>query len=71
LYGLGAAAGATKRGVGNVIEHITQPQSIADANIAKLYGNTPDVVAKLQGADQLVPGEMPSAAQVLQTPEAV
>lgn len=71
LYGLGAGAAATKRGVGNVVEHITQPQSIADANIAKLYGNTPEVVAKLQGANQLVPGEMPSAAQVLQTPEAV
>lgn len=28
-------------------------------------------MAKLQSANQLVPGEMPSAAQILQTPEAV
>jgi hypothetical protein len=71
LYGLGAGANAAGKGIGNVAQHITNPQAIADANIAKLYGGTPDVVAKLQAADNFVPGEAPSAAQVLQTPEAV
>lgn len=47
LYGLSAGADAAGKGIGNVVQHVTNPQAIADANIAKLYGSTPDVVAKL------------------------
>jgi hypothetical protein len=59
------------RGVGSVFQHITNPQAVADANLARLYGSDPSVIAKLTNAPQFVPGEVPSAAQVLQTPEAV
>ncbi|UPG96335.1 hypothetical protein [Luteibacter aegosomatissinici] len=71
LYGVGQGAGAVGRGVGNLIQHVTNPQAVADANIARLYGSDPATVAKLANAPQLVPGEVPSAAQVLQTPDAV
>jgi hypothetical protein len=71
LYGAGAAAKAVGRGVGNVVQHVTNPQAIADANIARLYGNDAATAQRLANASVLVPGEVPSAAQVLQTPEAV
>lgn len=71
LYGLSAGAGALGRGVGSAVQHVTNPQAVADANIARLYGSDPATVAKLTNVPQLVPGEVPSAAQVLQTPEAV
>lgn len=71
LYGAGAAAKAVGRGVGNVVQHVTNPQAIADANIARLYGGDAATAQRLASAPALVPGEVPSAAQVLQTPEAV
>lgn len=67
LYGLGAGAKA----VGNVARHVTNPQAVADANIARLYGGDAATAQRLANAPALVPGEVPSAAQVLQTPEAV
>jgi hypothetical protein len=67
LHGLGMAAG----GLRNVAQHITSPQVVADANIARMFGDAPDVVAKLRQAPAYVPGESPTAAQVLATPEAV
>jgi hypothetical protein len=71
LYGAGSAAKAVGRGVGNVVQHVTNPQAIADANIARLYGGDAATAQRLASAPALVPGEVPSAAQVLQTPEAV
>lgn len=71
LYGAGSAAKAVGRGVGNVVQHVTNPQAIADANIARLYGGDAATAQRLASAPALVRGEVPSAAQVLQTPEAV
>ncbi|WP_448098146.1 hypothetical protein [Luteibacter yeojuensis] len=71
LYGASAGASAVGRGIGNVVQHITNPQAIADANIARLYGADDATVQRLANAPAFVPGEVPSAAQVLQTPEAV
>lgn len=67
LYGAGKLAG----GVKGVVQHVANPQAVADANIAKLFGATPQNITALRGATQYVPGESPSAAQVLATPEAV
>lgn len=44
---------------------------MANQNVVRLLGNAPDTLAKLQGAANYVPGEAPSVAQALQTPEAV
>lgn len=71
LYGASAGASAVGRGIGNVVQHVTNPQAIADANIARLYGADDATVQRLANAPAFVPGEVPSAAQVLQTPEAV
>lgn len=71
LYGAGKFFGLLGRGVGSVVEHATNPQAVADANIARMYGSDPATIAKLGNPAQMVPGEVPSAAQVLQTPEAV
>lgn len=71
LYGASSAAKAVGKGVGNVVQHVTNPQAIADANIARLYGGDAATAQRLASAPALVPGEVPSAAQVLQTPEAV
>lgn len=67
LYGAGKLAG----GVKGVAQHILDPQAVADTNIANIFGATPENVAKLRGAPSYVPGETPSAAQVLANPEAV
>ncbi|MEV8518561.1 hypothetical protein ABZR86_02050 [Dyella marensis] len=58
-------------GVKNAVQHITNPSAIANANVARMTGNNPVVAGLLRSAPQLVPGESPSVAQVLQTPEAV
>lgn len=67
--GVGAGVGPAVYGAGKLLQsgagalqHITNPQAVADSNIARLYGNTPDVVQKLRAAPQYVPGEAPSAA---------
>src|SRR6185312_8153341 len=67
LYGAGRLAG----GVVDAAGHLLNPQAVADANIARLYGSTPDVLDKLSQDRQLVPGEQPTTAQVLQNPQAV
>ncbi|SEO74367.1 hypothetical protein SAMN02800692_1853 [Luteibacter sp. UNC138MFCol5.1] len=71
LYGIGAGASSVGRGVKNIAEHVLNPQAVADANIARLYGADDATLQRLANAPELVPGEVPSAAQVLQTPEAV
>lgn len=58
-------------GVKNAVQHITNPNAIANANVARMTGNNPVVAGLLRSSPQLVPGENPSVAQVLQTPEAV
>jgi len=62
LYGASAGASALGRGVSNVAQHITNPQAIADANIARLYGADDATVQRLTNAPAFVPGEVPSAA---------
>lgn len=76
--GIGAATGpvlygASKlaSGVKGVVQHVANPQAVADANIANLFGATPGVIDRLRYAPNYVPGEVPSAAQALATPEAV
>ena len=64
-------AGGLIKGVGGIAQHVLNPQAVADANVASLYGSSPDVVARLGSAAQHVQGETPTAAQVLQTPQAV
>lgn len=67
LMGAAKAAG----GVKNVADQVFRPQVVADANVARLFGSDAQTLAKLRGGQQYVPGEIPSAAQLLQTPEAV
>lgn len=71
LGGAGLVAGAAKRGVMGALEPVLNPDSVVNENLARLYGSDPATLAKLKGAASLVPGEVPSAAQALQTPEAV
>lgn len=75
---IGAATGPALMGVAkagksllNAADHILRPDRVAQANIARLYGSDPATLAKLRNAPEYVPGERPTAAQVLQTPEAV
>lgn len=76
--GLGAATGPALKGVAsagrgllNAADHVIRPERIAQANLARLYGSDPATLAKLRSPTQFVPGERPTAAQVLATPEAV
>lgn len=71
LYGLGQLGAGAVSGVRDVAQHITNPQAIADKHILSMFGSTPDALTTLRAAPQYVPGEVPSAAQVLATPEAV
>lgn len=52
-------------GVKNVIQHAINPDAVANTNVARLLGDAPDTLAKLQGAANYVPGESPSVAQAL------
>lgn len=67
LMGAAKAAG----GVRNVADHVFRPQVIADANVARLFGANQQTADALRNAPRFVPGETPTAAQVLATPEAV
>lgn len=76
--GVGAAAGPALLGVAkagrgllNTADHVIRPERIAQANIARLFGQDQATIDKLRSAPQYVAGERPSAAQVLATPEAV
>lgn len=41
LYGLGKTASAIGKGFGSVAQHITNPQSVADANVSRMFGSDP------------------------------
>jgi hypothetical protein len=71
LYGAGKLAAGTGSGLLDVLQRIRNPQVAADANIASLFGNDVNTLAALRTAPQYVPGDTPSAAQVLANPEAV
>lgn len=71
LYGAGRLAGGIGSGLGDVVQRVRNPQIAADASVANLFGADANTVAKLRAAPQFIPGETPSAAQVLATPEAV
>src|SRR3546814_814068 len=64
------AAGAV-RGAANVARPILQPQKVADANVARLYGSDAATLAKLENARAYVPGERVTAAQAAPSPRAV
>lgn len=66
LVGAGKALGA----IPGVVQHVTNPGLVADANVARLYGSSPEVQQALSSAPQLVSGETPTAAQVLNNPQA-
>lgn len=67
LYGAGKVGGSAV----NAARYITNPQAVADNVLSQQFGATPDIVSKLRNAPQLVQGERVSAAQAIQTPEAV
>jgi len=69
--GIGKLGGGVVSGVRDMAQHITNPQAIADRQILSLFGSDPNALAKLRTAQQFVPGETPSAAQVIATPDAV
>lgn len=76
--GAGAATGpvlmgAAKLGSGvrNTFDHIARPERVAQANLARMFGQDQATLDKLRNAPQYVPGERPTAAQALATPEAV
>jgi len=49
-------------GVRSAVQHATNPELIANANVSRLLGNVPDVVANLRNSANFVPGEQPSVA---------
>ena len=67
LYGAGKVGGSAV----NAARYITNPQAVADNVLAQQFGSTPDIVSKLRSAPEYVNGERVSAAQAIQTPEAV
>lgn len=70
-YGAGKMLGMAGSGVANTLEHIRNPQAIADADIASRLGIDPMTIAKLGSAPVSVPGEVRSATQVLAGPQSV
>ncbi len=71
LHGIGKGAGAIRSGVSDVLEHVRDPQAIADRQILARFGNDPQAVANLRAAVPDVPGERLTAAQANPSPEAV
>lgn len=72
LFGLlGKGVGAAGSGLKNAAQHVFNPDVIANQNVARMLGNDPAMANALRSAPQLVPGENPSVAQVLQATEAV
>lgn len=59
------------RGTKGVLNQALNPDAAVGSNLAKLYGSDPSVIAALRNAPELVPGEVPTAAQALKTPQAV
>jgi len=71
LHGVGSGVSAVRRGVSDVLEHVRDPQAIADRQILARFGNDPQAVANLRTAVPDVPGERLTAAQANPSPEAV
>lgn len=73
LHGLGRGLGAIKNGVTDVIEHVRNPQAIADREILARQGGDDPLAAiqALRTAKPSVPGESITAAQANPSPEAV
>lgn len=65
--GLGGAYSGGKE----LFNMVFRPESVAAKNLARIYKATPETVDKLRSAPEYVPGETVTAAQALQTPEAV
>jgi hypothetical protein len=65
--------GAAAQGVGRLARYATDSgrEKIAAGRLAKLYGNSPEVIAQLRQAESGVPGVQPTVAQALATPEAI
>ncbi|TPG08326.1 hypothetical protein EAH88_11895 [Rhodanobacter glycinis] len=71
LHGIGTGVGAIRSGVSDVLEHVRDPQAIADRQILSRFGNDPKAVANLRAAVPDVPGERLTAAQANPSPEAI
>jgi hypothetical protein len=71
LHGVGSGVSAVRRGVSDVLEHVRDPQAIADRQILARFGNDPQAVTNLRAAMPDVPGERLTAAQANPSPEAV
>lgn len=67
MSGLGGAYGGSKE----LFNMVARPDVIAQRNIARLYGSDQATIDKLRNAPQYFQGEQITAAQALQTPEAV
>lgn len=58
------------RGLARLAAPVVAPGRVANSQLARLYGSTPETIAALENAPQYVPGETVTAAQALQTPQA-
>lgn len=65
------AAVSTLRAAGRVAAPIVAPQRVANSQLARLFGSDAGTLDKLTNARQFVPGEQVTAAQAIQTPQAV
>ena len=69
--GLIPVAGAAARNVYQLGQHVLAPGAVASNELGRILQATPETVDKLQNAPQFVPGEQPTTAQVIATPQAV
>lgn len=65
------AAVSAVRGGARLAAPIVAPQRVANSQLARLFGSDPATLDKLTNARQFVPGEQVTAAQAIQTPQAV
>jgi hypothetical protein len=67
------ATGAGAQAAGRLARYATDSgrEKLAGERLAKLYGNSPEVIAQLRQAGSGVPGVQPTVAQALATPEAI
>jgi hypothetical protein len=71
LHGIGRGVAGVRAGAQDVLQHIRDPQVIADREILRRFGADPDALAKLRAAQPSVPGETVSAAQANPTPATI
>lgn len=68
---VGGAVKSLYQGGKNAFLPIVSPSSVVGPTVSNLIGSDPAALAALQKPQQLVPGSMPTTAQLLATPQAV